>query len=101
MLRDIRPRSPIAALRRDYSQKELNRTFDAELVCALAGMSPAFVRRVLGRISDTLSLSDVLLLVDQDAFQETFVPRSRIPGYLLSLGTAKKARSSRAWPPKR
>ena len=101
MLRDIRPRSPIATLRRDYSQKELNRTFDAELVCALAGMSPAFVRRVLGQIGDTLSLSDVLLLVDQDAFQETFVPRSRIPGYLLSLGTAKKARSSRAWPPER
>ena len=101
MLRDIRPRSPIAALRRDYSQKERHRTFDAKLVCAVAGMSPAFVRRVLGRISDTVALSDVLILVDQDAFQETFVPRSRIPGYLLSVGTAKTARSSRAWPPER
>ena len=101
MLNDIHPRSPVSALRRDFSREELDRTFDADLICVLAGMSPAFVRRVLGQCSDTLSLSDALLLLDQDVFQETFVPRSRIPTYLLSLSSTKRARSSQPWPPSR
>ena len=82
MLNDIHPRSPVSALRRDFSREELDRTFDADLICVLAGMSPAFVRRVLGQCSDTLSLSDALLLLDQGRIsgnlrtqeQDTYVP---------------------------
>ena len=98
MLRDIHPRSPVAALRRDHPQAALDRTFDASLIRALTGMRPAFISRVIGHYSSTLTLSDVLLLLDQDAFHETFVPRSRIPNYLLSLASAAAAKSNSSSP---
>jgi DNA modification methylase len=84
---DIKPETEIASLRRDFSPNEGERTFDIELVSALAGMSPAFVRKVLGSRSKSVTLVEVLVLLDQDAFHETFVPRSRIPDYLLSQET--------------
>ncbi|MFQ3583188.1 MAG: hypothetical protein SNJ49_14970 [Chloracidobacterium sp.] len=84
-LKDIHPKTPILSLPRNYSQKESSQKFPVGLVAALAGMQPQFVRRVLGLHDNLVSLADVLLLLDQDAFSETFVPRSRIPSYLLSL----------------
>ena len=99
MVKDIRPRSPVAALRRDFPETELERTFSADLVCALVGMSATFVRKVLGHASGTRSLADVLKLLDQDAFRETFVPRSRIPAYLLTLGSNEKTQRDERWPP--
>jgi DNA modification methylase len=44
-------------------------------------MSKTFMQRVLGRIV-RLSVTDVLTLLDQDAFSETFVPRSKVLEYL-------------------
>src|SRR5262249_26050471 len=38
----------------------------------------------------TLTLDQVLFLLELDDYQETFVPRSRIPGYLLSLREAER-----------
>ena len=86
MIDDITPRSPVERLRRDYTKKEMHSEFDAELVSAVVGMSRAFMARALDRPGTrrkTCSLADVLTLLDVDGFQETFIPRSRIPKYLL------------------
>jgi DNA modification methylase len=84
---DIVPRSPTDRLRRgDLSNKELATEFDADLVAAVVGMSRAFIARALDRPKTrpkTFSLAEVLQLLDVDGFQETFVPRSKIPHYLL------------------
>jgi DNA modification methylase len=87
VIRHIHPKSPVATLRREYSETELEQEIDAELVAAVVGMSRAFIARALDRPRTrpkTLTLADVLLLLDLDGFQETFVPRSRIPDYLLA-----------------
>lgn len=86
MIDDITPRSPVDRLKRDHSKKDLQREFDAELVAAVVGMSRAFIARALDRPGTrpkTLTLAEVLLLLDVDGFQETFIPRSKIPMYLL------------------
>lgn len=91
MINDIIPRSPVDRLRRDYSKKELQSEFDAELISATVGMSRAFLARVLGRPGTrpkTYTLAEVLVFLDVDGFQETFVPRSRIPKYLLEDSAA-------------
>lgn len=91
MIDDIVPRSPIDRLKRDYSKKELQSEFDAELVSAVVGMSRAFVVRALDRPGTrprAFTLAEVLTLLDVDGFQETFIPRSRIPKYLLEHSAA-------------
>jgi hypothetical protein len=88
---DITPRSPVDRLKRDYSKKELQREFDAELVAAVVGMSRAFITRALDRPGTrpkTFTLAEVLILLDVDGFQETFIPRSKIPKYLLEDSAA-------------
>lgn len=92
MIGDIIPRSPVDRLRRgDYGKKELQSEFDAELVAAVVGMSRAFMVRALDRPGTrprTFTLAEVLTLLDVDGFQETFIPRSRIPKYLLEDSAA-------------
>jgi len=86
MINDIVPRSPVDRLKRDYIKKDLQREFDAELVSAVVGMSRAFMSRALDRPGarpKNFSLAEILTLLDVDGFQETFIPRSRIPKYLL------------------
>jgi len=88
---DITPRSPVDRLKRDYSKKDLQREFDAELVAAVVGMSRAFMARALDRPGSrpkTFTLAEVLSLLDVDGFQETFIPRSKIPKYLLNEADA-------------
>src|SRR6202035_4807489 len=78
-------------LKRDYSNKHLQSEFDAELVSAVVGMSRAFMARALDRPRTrprTFTLAEVLMLLDIDGFQETFIPRSRIPSYLLEDSSA-------------
>jgi DNA modification methylase len=58
----------------------------------LVGMSRSFIRRVIGRRADELTVSDVLRLLDQDAFAETFVPRSRILAFLVEQASSGAAR---------
>lgn len=86
MIRDIYPRSSVERLRRDFSKKDLQTEFDANLVAAVVGMSRAFMARALerpGTRPTSFTLAEVLLFLDIDGFQETFIPRSRIPRYLL------------------
>lgn len=83
---DIHPYTPVAALRRDFDPEQLDAQFPEDLIAALTGMQSTFVHKALGKKrKPTICLRDVLLLLDQDAFAETFVPRSKIPTYLLSL----------------
>ncbi len=83
-VRDIYPRTPIAFLRRDYTEHELGRNFNLDVVAAVTGMSETYITRVFPGRNRKLGLRDTLSLLDLDAFSETFIPRSRIPQYLLS-----------------
>lgn len=78
----IQPRTPVAGLDRNEF-KGSRRCFPVETVAPVVGMSPAFIKRVVGS-KKSLTVEDILLLLDQDAYGETFVPKSKILGYLHS-----------------
>jgi DNA modification methylase len=79
-LDDIKPYTPIRALKRaDF--EGCSDAFPLQTVCDLVGMSPTFVRKVIGE-SSAVSPSQLLELLDQDSFSETFIPRSGILQYL-------------------
>ncbi len=84
-LPDIKPRTPVASLD-GAAWRNCDETFGIDQVVPLVGMSKAFIQKVLGRV-DRLSVADVLTLLDQDAFAETFVPRSKVLDYLCRPGT--------------
>ncbi|MGY1792786.1 DNA-methyltransferase [Geodermatophilus sp. SYSU D00525] len=85
-LPDIKPQTPVSALDRDAFGKT-DGSFDIRLVGALVGMSPVFMRKVLGH-SRQPDARDVLTLLDQDAYKETFVRRSQVLDYLLAQRVA-------------
>lgn len=82
----IQPRTPVAALDRTR-YLDTGVTFPVGMVAPLVGMQPPFIRRVVGHDRE-LSVDDVILLLDQDAYAETFVPRSRVLDYLMRGATA-------------
>lgn len=82
---DIHPKTPVKALLRNLSDEVLAIEFDAPLVSALVGMQVEFAKRAVGKKGNKFTLRDVYNLLDQDAFGETFVPRSMIPEYLLKI----------------
>lgn len=81
-LPDIKPQTPVVSLDRS-AWSERTETFPISDVAPLVGMSETFIQKVVGRRSQ-LQATDVMGLLDQDAFSETFVPRSRVLGYLLA-----------------
>lgn len=80
-LPDIKPQTRVASLDRETWLTRDDLTFQVVDVAPVVGMSRTFIQKVLGR-RDYLSVCDVLTLLDQDAFAETFVPRSKVLGYL-------------------
>ncbi len=84
---DIKPRTPVVSFDREQFDS-VNRVFAVEQVAPIVGMSPAFVRRVTGQ-ADLLSPREVLMLLDQDAFRETYIPRSRILAFLQDDATRR------------
>lgn len=86
VIRDIKPKSPVYRLKRDYAPAAMEHRFDIASVAAVVGMSRAFIARALeyppGSRPRSISLAQVLELLDVDGYQETFVPRSRVPEYL-------------------
>ena len=77
---DIKPKSPVASLQRNrYSAHSIFYSIDA--VSKAVGMSKTFIPTVVGRKQE-LSVSDVFELLDQDAYRETFIPRSKVIDYL-------------------
>jgi DNA modification methylase len=81
-LPDIKPRTPVASLNRD-AWASRDEAFAIESVAPTVGMSPTFIQKVVGKKA-VLSVADVLTLLDQDAYSETFVQRSRVLEYLTA-----------------
>lgn len=88
-LPDIKPQTPVASLDRN-AWATRNETFSVMDVAPLVGMSPTFIAKVLGR-GARLSVEDVLTLLDQDAFSETFLPRSKVLDFLTNERVAQAA----------
>lgn len=81
-LPDIKPHTPISTLNREeYNDK--NDIFKIDKVSVAVGMSQTFIKKVCGS-GKLLSASDVLQLLDQDAYRETIIPRSKVLEYLKS-----------------
>lgn len=67
--------------------------YPLEAVAAVTGMTPSFVGKVVGKSrAATLGPDDVRLLLEQDAYHETFVPRSRILDYLEAQSDRPKVK---------
>lgn len=81
-LPDIKPQTTVAVLNRE-KYMGLTDTFPIRQVSVAVGMAPTFIRKVCGR-KDRLAVQDVLLLLDQDCYRETVVPRSMVVDYLLN-----------------
>src|SRR5216683_2745496 len=81
-LPDIKPHTNVAFLRRE-KYAGLETLFPLARVSVAVGMAPAFIHKVCGR-KKNLSVQDLFLLLDQDAFKETTVPRSMVIEYLLA-----------------
>jgi DNA modification methylase len=87
-LPEIKPKTPVAALaREDYQGR--TETFRINDVVPLVGMTRGFIKRVVGN-KNSLSVPDVIALLDQDAYAETFVPRSRVLDFLLKDSQRKR-----------
>jgi len=97
-IRDIKPKSPTDKLRRDYTRDELERRIDAVEAAAVLGMTRNFVALALGYTSGsrprTISLAQLLDLLDVDGYTETFLPRSKVPEYLLRQAEPARATKS-------
>ena len=87
--KNINPKSPMNRLR-DFTEAELERPVDTATAATVVGMSYNFAIRAVGYSSGSrppsITLRQVLDLLNLDEYQETFVPRSLVPDYLL--GTA-------------
>jgi len=79
-LPDIKPRTPVRHLDRGAYTGSRS-SYQASLVLPIVGFSAAFADRATGK-RDSFAPEDVLKMLDQDAFSETFVPRSRVLDYL-------------------
>ena len=79
-LPDIKPQTPATSLDRRAWQGHQG-TFAIEQVAPVVGMSRTFIQKVLGKRGG-LTARDVLLLLDQDAYGETFVRRSQVLDHL-------------------
>lgn len=82
-LPDVKPVTPVARLDRARYAGSPARV-PIEDVAAVVGMSKTFVRRVLGAPVTAVTADQVLELLDQDAYAETFVRRSQVLDYLFS-----------------
>lgn len=91
-IKDIKPKSPTTRLRRDYTREELQQRIDTVDAAAVVGMSRNFVSLALGYSSGsrpkTITLEQLLRLLDVDGYQETFVLRSQVPQYLVQTNAA-------------
>ncbi|MEP1537971.1 MAG: site-specific DNA-methyltransferase [Paracoccaceae bacterium] len=80
-LPDIKPETKTIKFdRSSFLSAEID--LDVTEVAPIVGMSPGFIRKVVGH-RRRINGSELLALLDQDAFAETFIPRSLILGYLL------------------
>ncbi len=81
---DIKPYSTVAA----FSDLPINKTYDISIIAPVVGMSESFIRRVIGNCKE-LTEEMIIDLINQDAFSETFVPRSKVLKYLRKWQCSK------------
>lgn len=82
---DIKPISTTHYLKvTELTKEDLKVELDLSIVAPVTGFSPAYISRALGKRGKKVSLADVIRLLELDNFSETFIPRSRIPHFLLS-----------------
>lgn len=74
---DIKPYTAVGTVTSDRTTQK----YPLAVVLPVLGMNENFVKKVIGRQS-FLSEEMVVELLEQDAFSETFVPRSRVLQYL-------------------
>lgn len=79
-LYNIKPCTQIAA----FNDTPQNKFYDISLVAPIVGMSESFIRKIVGN-TKILSEEMIIKLLEQDAFAETFVPRSKILKYLRGI----------------
>lgn len=91
VLPDLKPHTPVRALDR-AALAGTDAVFSIERTAAVTGLSPAFIKKVLGSVG-SISPAQLLVLLDQDAFGETFVPRSRVYDFLREA-EARRAEGS-------
>ena len=82
---DLKPVTPITQFNRSQFIGNKNK-YDISVISDIVGMSPTFIRKATGQ-SKQLSCTDIVHLLEQDAFSETFIPRSKVYSYLSRLGT--------------
>ncbi|WP_343728843.1 site-specific DNA-methyltransferase [Duganella sp.] len=85
-LPDIKPQTPVAALDRNR-YADIATEFPLASVALAVGMSTTFIKKICGN-RKTLDVAAVLALLDQDAYKETLVPRSKVIDHLLALEAA-------------
>ncbi len=81
-LPDVKPHTPATRLDRTRHVGS-DRVIPVDLVAPAVGMSKTFIYRVLGARLMGLTADQVLVLLDQDAYAETFVRRSQVLDHLL------------------
>lgn len=86
-IRDIKPVTPVVAGMKPADFDSKTPLFPIAAVSDVTGLSPYFVKKVTkaDRLISPRQLRDLL---DQDAFSETFVPRSKILSFLSSSSRA-------------
>ena len=84
---DIKPYSSVASFN---DTPDDHRKYDISIVAPIVGMSESFIKKVIGN-NKMLTESMVIELLNQDAFSETFIPRSKIIQYLRNHQTPAHA----------
>ena len=77
---DIKPYTPVASL----TDQPNSCSYSIYDVAPVVGMAESFIRKVVGK-RDFLTEEMLIDLLNQDAFSETFVPRSKVLSYLRSM----------------
>lgn len=78
---EIKPNTEISSMTSDRTEKK----YPLYMVLPVVGMNECFVKKVIGKQS-VLSEDMIVELLEQDAFSETFVPRSKVLQYLRKIG---------------
>lgn len=86
---DIKPQTPIATLdKKKYASQ--NAEFSIEHVARVVGMSVTFIKKVVGN-KKKLGCEDLITLLDQDSYGETYIPRSKVIDFLISEATTEQS----------
>lgn len=82
---EIKPYSPIAV----FNDTPTGASYSITSVAPVVGMSESFIKKVLGK-KNYINETDVKVLINQDSFSETFVPRSKVLTYLRNYSVTNK-----------